>query len=150
MNRKESRIVRALRRASPQLAACVLTLGAAACTGPGFTADPESDLDGLAVRLVEAAQARVDLRQARVWVAGIHQTQPQITRAGMSQPREDLIGSRLDHEFVIALAGRLNVLESELSDPPATLEGKVALGERATAYGATHVVIGEYVRQGDR
>lgn len=148
MDSLELIIASAVRRASRWLAAGMLCTGAVACAGLEPDEELGSDVDRLAERLVQTARERADLRQIRVWVAEIHETRPETTRASMQETPDDLIGLRLEHELVIALATRLNVVEAELVEPPPA-SPRAALGESAAARGATHVLVGDYVRQRD-
>jgi TolB-like protein len=134
-------------RATRWLAASLLCLGSGACADLEPREDLSTDVDRIAERLVQSARERADLRQLRVWVAEIRETRPKTTRA--SATGDDLIGLQLEHELVIALATRLNVVESELLEPTQDTPAKNVLGESAAARGATHVLVGDYVRQRD-
>ena len=147
MDTLELSIVRAGLRASRWLAAGLLCLGTGACAELEPRDEVAGDIDRLAERLVQTARERADLRQIRVWVAEIQQTRPQTTRATATP--DDMIGLQLEHELVIALATRLNVVESEFVEPSLAPPARGALSEGATARGATHVLVGDYVRQRD-
>ena len=149
MDTLELSIARVVRRASRRLAAGMLCLGAGACAGLEPSDELGGDVDRLAERLVQTARERADLRQIRVWVAEIHETRPETTRASMRDAPDDMIGMRLEHELVIALATRLNVVESEIVEPALATPARATLGESAAARGATHVLVGDYVRQRD-
>src|SRR5262245_34399829 len=140
METLELSIVRAIPRASRWLAAGLFCLGAGSCVGLDSSASDElgGDIDHLAETLVANAKERTDLRQIRVWVADIHETRATTTRASTRDPSSDMTALQIEHELVIALASRLNVVESELGEPPVATDGNVVLGERATAHGATH------------
>src|SRR5262249_24885711 len=57
---------------------------------------------------------------------------------------EDAVGIALQHEFVIALAGKLNVVESEAVTPPAAAQAPATLSDVAATFGATHLLLGDY------
>jgi hypothetical protein len=150
MDTLELSIARAARCAWRWLAAGTLFLGAGACAGLEPSEEPGGgNVDQLAERLVLTAKERADLRQIRVWVAEIRETRSQPTVPTANGMPADLIGVRLEHELVIALATRLNVVESELLEPGLVTTARAALGESAAQRGATHVLVGDYVRQRD-
>jgi hypothetical protein len=147
MDTLELSIARA-RRALRWLAPGMLCVVTGACAGIAPEDELGGDVERLAERLVQTARERTDLRQLRVWVAEIHETRPQTARASAGGASDDLIALQLEHELVIALAMRLNVIDSELVEPAAT-GASAALVERAAAQSATHVLVGDYVRQRD-
>jgi hypothetical protein len=150
MDTLEPSLARAARRATGWLAASLFGLWTGACAGLEPGDEPGGDVERLAERLVQSARERADLRPMRVWVAEIRETRQETARVSVRESSGDVLGLRLEHELVIALAARLNVIESEVGEAELTAGAGAALGERAAARGATHVLIGDYVRQRDR
>jgi len=63
-----------------------------------------------------------------------------------------VVGLRLEHELVIALATRMNVIESEHDDALSngnSVPASAPNAESIMARGATHLVVGDYVRERD-
>jgi flagellar FlgO protein len=140
---------RALAKALVLVALALLVFGCAT-TGPKLAG---TDVSQIAEQLVESARQRVELGQMRVVVRAIEELHPAPTGprpAGNPVQRTDPISETLEHEFVIALAGQLNVLESELVEPPVSSTTPSTLSEMASSYGATHLLAGDYQRSGDK
>ncbi len=132
----------------------VLLLTAAlggACASTGSVEQAGMEVTVIAEELVESARQRVELSQLRVVVRDIRELvhAPVVINAGQTLRREDPIGAALEHDFVTALAGRLNVVESELLGPAVQQTTVSTLSELASSYGATHLLVGEYQRSGD-
>jgi len=124
----------------------------AACASSRTKAPQPLDVAGLAERLVEAARQRVELNRVRVVVQEIRPLRfaPPGERAAANPPEgEDAVGVALEHGFVIALASRLNVVESEEVAPAVRHTPANTLGDVAATYGATHLLIGDYQRRRD-
>ena len=124
----------------------------AACASSRTKAPQPLDVAGLAERLVEAARQRVELNRVRVVVQEIRPLRfaPPGERAAANPPEgEDAVGVALEHGFVIALASRLNVVESEEIAPAVRHTPANTLGDVAATYGATHLLIGDYQRRRD-
>ncbi len=115
-------------------------------------AEGRTSLDEIGTQLVEAAEFRANLGAMRVWLYEVHEIQPEAAsgRSGVGRGHgDDLIGAALAHEFVIALSGKLNLVDAELFTPQTFQESDASLGDRAAAYGVTHLLVGDYVRSGD-
>jgi len=147
-------------RSASRWLAPLLFLSAAGCVGLEPADQPAGDVDSIADKLVQNARERADLRQVRVWVTPIRETRLRTTTTrtspssstGPREPAEDVVGLRLEHELVIALATRLNVIESEHDDVLASgnaTPAAVPSAESILARGATHLVVGDYVRERD-
>ncbi len=118
-----------------------------ACLAPGSVEQMGSDVTVLAEQLVESARQRVELNQMRVVVREIHELRPApVSPRAAAYPvrREDPIGHALEHEFVIALATRVNVVESEMVGPSTAEVSASTLSDLASTYGATHLLVGDY------
>jgi hypothetical protein len=157
---RPSRVRVPVRRPTGRVRAWLAASALAACA----TVEPErhaegDDVEQLAARLVLAAQERTDLRPVRVWVADVRPAesaqapQPVRTAAHADPPDTpgppDRIGERLGHELVLALATRLNVVETELAAADLAAQEGTTLQERAAARGATHLVLSDYLRRRD-
>jgi len=127
--------------------ACVLS---PACLAPATEEQAGKDVDVLARELVESARQRVELGQMRVVVRDIRELRSVASgQRNAAQPaHEDVLGKTLEHEFVIALATRVNVVESELVGPLTAQVPASTLSDLASTYGATHLLVGDY-RRGD-
>ena len=132
------------------LSSALLAVGVSGCALPP-TEGPRS-LDEIGAQLVEAAEIRSSLRSMRVWLYEIHETRPEPASAQFGVGRhhgDDAIGTALAHELVITLCARLNLVEAEVLPPPAAQVSNASLGDLAAAYGATHLLAGDYLRKGD-
>lgn len=106
-----------------------------------------SDISG---DLVGVAETRVNVAAMRLWVEEIHRTDAStVTGAfGATHHGSDSLGLILEHEFVVALARRVNLVDKEAADMPDTATLNPTLAERAEFYEATHVLVGDYIVQG--
>ncbi len=122
---------------------------ASACAATGSVEQAGNDVSLIAEELVESARQRVELSQLRVAVVEIQGIRPgpvSLRAAAYPIQHEDQISEVLEHEFVIALASRLNVVESELVGPSTAQVPESTLNEVASSYGATHLLVGDYQR----
>ena len=122
-----------------------------ACVSSGEKSSGTKAIENIADRMIDAAERRIDVRNLRVSVQWIHNLGPTHT-SGMwdtSHGSQEGIGRRLQHEFVIALSRRLNVIEIELLTEE--VEGLMAGGVSSlvTNYGITHVLVGDFVQEGN-
>src|SRR5262245_52388404 len=112
------------RMALPPAALALLVQG---CGTVSPKPEPASDVAGsvaaIANHLAEIAERRVDLSTMRVAVREIHAEVPELpgrpvrlTSTGNLAPDQDPVSLELQHEFVVALSSRFNVLESELTE----------------------------------
>ncbi len=120
-----------------------------ACAATGSVEQAGNDVQQIAEALVESARQRVELSQMRVAVVEIQGIRPgpiSLRAAVYPVHHGDQVSEVLEHEFVIALASRLNVVESELSGPSASQVQVSTLSDVASSYGATHLLVGDYQR----
>lgn len=103
-------------------------------------------------RLIEAAELRVDMRSVRVCVHEIG-ADPMEARAmaasSLTVPGDDWVGRELQKEIVVAIANRLNVVDTELGRMDAPDLRKTKLHDAADHFGASHFLVGDYVSRGD-
>lgn len=141
---------RAATGAVPVLSAGLVLLGACASV-PTF----HGSAVALGGTLVAQLERRVDLRNQRVYVADLQPCHR--TESGDVVPmdpamalRHRLSAQRFKHELMGVLASEVRVLESEsLPMPPGAQQGPGAVYEQAQALGATAVLLGNYVMEGD-
>lgn len=130
--------VRHTTRASALLAAAMVAVGCS--TTPEPMHDQQS-VTQIAEQLVEVAEVRADLRHIRAYVQ-----MKELSPAHNSRPTAAL-ATELEHQLLLALHSRINVVDTQLSRPePETGDDPL---RAAQFYRATHVVIGDYARDGD-
>ncbi len=142
----------------PSLAACLLLTLAAGCTTLGIPEkQPSQPYAGDAVakiadQLVKSAELRADLSTMRVIVYGNQEARPEkgLAYRNLSNPEElGFITRELEHEFMLALSGKLHLLDVELAGTNAPKLGQTSIQDAAEHYAATHVLVSEFVRHGD-
>ncbi len=134
----------------------LLALLVAGCTstgtgGAGVARSDARPLAALAEDLVRTAELRTDTSRVKVVVTGFQPAERDVTAFGsasLQRMRDEAIGEKLVHEFVMALANRLNLIETELLEGASPSRGA---DETAfvRAHGATHVLAGTWVRRED-
>ena len=132
------------------LTSALLALGASACTS--LFAERQSEaVEDIGARLVAAAETRSNLSSMRVWVYEIHETSPDPAprQFGLGPHGDDEIGLALEHDFSIALSSYLNLIETEAFAAPVAPASSASLDEQAAAHGATHLLLGDYLRRDD-
>ena len=133
--------------------AVTLSIGGACASTSASVEQTGEDVTLLVDELVEFARQRVELSQMRVLVKEIHELRsaPATVREAAAPVRHgDPISEVLEHELVIALASRVNVVESEFTAPAVTKASAVTLSDVASTYGATHLLAGDYMRSDDQ
>jgi len=96
----------------------------------------------IANRLVEVAEARADLRHIRAYVHEMNELSAADGRHATSA-----IATEIEHQLLLALHSRINVIDTQLSELGAASHADPL--NSARSYHATHVLIGDYARDGD-
>lgn len=141
---------------SPTAALIGIAVAASSCNSTPQQADSYSALQEavteIANRLIEAAELRIDMRTVRVCVHEIG-ADPMESRAmaasSLTVPGDDWVGRELQKEIVVAIANRLNVVDTELGRMNAPDLRKTTLHDAAKHFGASHFLVGDYVSRGD-
>jgi FlgO protein len=108
----------------------------------------------LADDLMRSLEQRKDPRTMMVLVYEIHEVNTSNPHSGQGGDEEahieSEIGTRLEHELVVALSGKVNIVESEHADGRSAGPGDAGLRELAESYGANAVLAGDFVeKQGE-
>lgn len=139
-----------VRNLASALGFTVVTSLTGACATTRSVEQTGDDVSLIADHLVESARQRVELSQIRVVVREIGRLpSPPIDRraTGVPTQRADPISDALEHDFMIALASRVNVVESGILGPTVQqIPAASTLSELASSYGATHLLVGSYQR----
>ena len=105
-------------------------------------------LQGLASRLVEAAELRTDLSSVRVHLGGIRTStrDEELARTSLSYMHQlEALEMELEHELVMSLSPRMHVLDDELTrEEHDGLLDPILVGVRL---GATHTLVGDFARR---
>ena len=97
----------------------------------------------IANELADVAETRADLRHVRAYVHAVNELAARDGRRYSTAA----IATELEHQLLLALHSRFNVVDTELSkpDPDAGRDPLLA----ADFYQATHLLIGDFARDGD-
>lgn len=141
---------RSVHRRVGRAAIGMLLLLATSCvtTRPPTLIDTVSSISG---DLVQVAETRVNVGAMRLWVEEIHRTDTAAAHGafGATHSGGDSLGLILEHEFVVALSRRVNLVDKEAAGNPETATLNPTLTDRAEFYAATHVLVGDYIEQGN-
>ena len=135
-----------------------LLAGAAGCVAQ--TERPEDPADAfvrgvriIADALVESAERRTDLSAMRLFIDELEEDLS-MTLDGrtLASHEHAAVNKKLEQELMAALSNRTNLLDLGLDLEPDRMShprSGAELRELAEEYGATHAVVGSYVRQGE-
>ena len=131
----------------------LMMLVAGACAAPQKkTEEPsrsgaQESVERLSVTLLDLAARRVDLSTVRAAIVPFHgeRGRTATTAPAAVAPRgEDVAGRELEREFELALANRLNLVESPRDEGELPLASGDDAGAPPAPHIATHALVGEY------
>lgn len=143
------------KRTHTKRAACLLlSIAAAACsvtprpTAPETGPSAQQCVSAIVDRLVCIAELRADLRSLRVFIDEFRPDPLESsTRVVSDRARRDRIRHALEREFLLVLANRLYVVETE---PASVLDSVYADPDAPIVpHGPTHLLVGDYVDRGE-
>lgn len=141
---------RRIRPRRPGFPAAVLLLGVALGPAGCATTPLSRSVSEIAERLAASLEQRKDARALRILVYEIHATEasnPRVGRASAAPAHGDDLGTLLEHELVVALAPRLNIVEAERAAAGSELLVGAGLKRLAEHFGANAVLAGDYLRE---
>jgi len=135
----------------------LLAFAAAACaTGATRERDASESLSAsvaeIAGELVHAVEVRTDVSRMRVLVHEVlegREEAPYALRTQTTTAQSAQLARELEHELVLALSSRLNLLAVDQAERGAQAAPQESMQSRAERFGATHALVGEFVREGD-
>jgi len=122
-------------------------------TEPTVNLEIDASIERLADTLVRAAEVRIDVSAMRLCVHEFQgSTAEQVYGHWVKQQGLELssVGAALEHEFMVALSSRLHLLDSSLAGPGAPRLHADPLEAVADHVGATHALVGSFMRRDDQ